>query len=215
MKQRFLIVEDAQFDAEFIAEWLHRQFGESSLHLTANVMDAISQFRPGWYQAAFINLKLSGDPVAGIGLLKRFRKQEPDLPIFVVTGADSEDMRRLAIAAGATGFFSKDFDGTEAQCVRNTIRLRNEAVQRGRNMRRSWRTTLSGACTATGMAMFGGPMAISATKFEVPTAMMNVCIWGGLILTVLGIFFGHLFAADKRELEDRVNHNKPPTKDEP
>ena len=77
---------------------------------------------------------------------------------------------------------------------------------------KSWKTTIGGAFTATGMALFGGPVALSTIQFEVPSEMRSACIWLGLGMTVIGIFFSHLFAADKsavqKEIKKQIDENE-------
>jgi len=77
---------------------------------------------------------------------------------------------------------------------------------------KSWKTTIGGAFTATGMTLFGGPVALSTAKFEIPSELMKACIWIGFVMTVLGIFFSNLFAADKsavqKEIKKQIDENE-------
>lgn len=158
MGHRFLLVEDSVIDTELVCHWLHREFPDANIVCASKASDGLENFKPGVYSAGFINLKLQGDPYAGLEVIRKIRKQEADLPLFVVTGAETEELRQLAVRAQATGFFSKDFDGSEAISVRNIIEFRNAAQDKGRNMNviKSWisnKHTSSASLVALGLGV--------------------------------------------------------------
>jgi CheY-like chemotaxis protein len=184
---RFLIVEDSVEDAELLVRWLERYF-ECRIVCVPNAIQAIIEFSPGRYHAVFLNLKLGPDRIGGIEILKHIRTRELDLPVFIVTGFEAEDARRLAIQSGATGFFGKDFNGTEAISVRTLIKMRAKAYEKGTKVKRNWKT--SGAGIA--QILIGLGAVLDKYLDGNPTTMPDWAIAGALIAGGIG----HLFAAD-------------------
>ena len=61
---------------------------------------------------------------------------------------------------------------------------------------KSWKTTIGGALTSTGMLMWSIPVAVATCKVEVPGDINTYCIICGIILQALGHFLSGLFAKD-------------------
>jgi CheY-like chemotaxis protein len=184
---KFLIVEDSTIDTELLVKWLERYF-ECRVFCVANAVQAFIAFTPGRYHAVFLNLKLGAEPLAGLEVLKAIRDQELDLPVFIVTGYESEESRRLAIRTGATGFFGKDFNGTEAISVRHLIKMRAKAYEKGTKVKKNWKT--SGAGLAQILIGFG-----SILDKYLDGNVATMPDWGVSGALIAG-GIGHLFAAD-------------------
>lgn len=166
---RFLIVEDSRDDAELLVQWLQKRF-EAQVICVPSAEKAYEQAQCGKFQAVFVNLKLGPDKLAGIPVIRFFRMMETDLPIFVVTGYEDEHARTAAIAAGADGFFGKEYTPTDAYAVERCIQMRLSAIKKGRGMK-SWRTTLWGAIAIAGGAVVAGDFGPLITKIAACVAM--------------------------------------------
>lgn len=207
----FLIVEDSPYDVELVCQWLKHEFKGCDLTCVGSVRDALDYFAVGRYAASFVNLTLQHNRLAGIEVIKRFRERETDLPIYVVTGADDERIRRLAIAAGTTGFFLKDFNGTEAQIVRTAILGRKASLEKGGAVNKSWRTTVWGLVAALGTALSGIPMALLALKgtgpemaeivSALPSKLLAYSIFIGMVLAPVGLAMMGKSGRDQKEAE--------------
>ena len=211
MNLRFLIVEDSPYDVEMICQWLKREFKGCDLTCVDSVRDALEYFTVGRYAAAFVNLTLQHNRVGGIEVIKRFREQETDLPVYVVTGAEDERIRRMALKAGATGFFLKDFNGTEGQIVRTAILGRKASLEKGVGVNKSWRTTFWGGFAALGSALSGIPMALFAMKSAMPEMadvvnalppkLLAYSIFIGMIFVPVGLAMMGKSGRDQKEAE--------------
>lgn len=102
---RVLVVDD---EADFLAtyERLLRREGLAVIAASsvALALAAIGRERPS---LVISDLRLpDGD---GLAVVRAARSGTDPPPVIVVTGFPSEEARRAALAAGATGFFSKPF----------------------------------------------------------------------------------------------------------
>ena len=105
MSARVLVVDD---EADFLATYerlLRRQGYEvTAVSSRAAALAAVAQAHPS---LVISDMRLSdGD---GLDVVRAARAGPHPLPVIVVTGYASEDLRRAALAAGATGFFAKPF----------------------------------------------------------------------------------------------------------
>ena len=74
---------------------------------------------------------------------------------------------------------------------------------------KSWKTTLGGACAATGTMLLGVPMLVNQfTEIPVPIEVGKWSVIAGIVLTGFGVFFTGLFGRD-------VNVSSEGTKVEP
>lgn len=91
---------------------------------STQVFDCLADFRPD-----LIITDMEMPEVDGFGVLALIREMtQPGeiLPVLVVTGNDSIDVKRRALAAGATDFLSKPCDPVELQVrVSNLLRMRS------------------------------------------------------------------------------------------
>lgn len=105
MSARVLVVDD---EADFLATYerlLRRQGYEvTAVSSCAAALAAVAQAHPSLVIA---DMRLrDGD---GLEVVRAARAGPHPLPVIVVTGYASEELRRAALAAGATGFLAKPF----------------------------------------------------------------------------------------------------------
>jgi len=66
---------------------------------------------------------------------------------------------------------------------------------------KNWRSTLGGSLAAFGTFLFGAPVVMNATSTDFPKPIMVWCMVAGFVCQGLGIFFGHLFSADAKDVQ--------------
>jgi len=66
---------------------------------------------------------------------------------------------------------------------------------------RNIKSTIGGALGAFGVFLFGAPTLLNTMSPDFPKPFAVWCMGLGLLLNGLGIFFGHLFAADAKEVQ--------------
>ncbi len=199
---RILVVEDVAEDTELLLHVLKKFPVEVETCTTAP--EAKELFLEKQYHAVMVNLALPAPEPDGVELIRWMRSKSHEVLIMVVTGAEDPLRRSKAIEAGAQGFFVKPYTSEDNLILFAQLEAIKTARQIGfakGKKARHWRTTYAGAFTATGLALFGGPMALSQTTFAVPSHMQSICIWAGLIMTVVGYFLNSLAQADKKVVE--------------
>lgn len=202
-QKRFLIIEDSQHDAEFILRWLERFHADTVC--VPSFEDALLYEDEKWH-AVFVNLKLGPDEMAGIEVIRHFRRRELDLPIFVVTGYETEQARQAAIRAGASGFFGKDYRSIDGFAIETVLATRGAAVRRGEaNRVKSWHTTIGGALAGLGTFLWGVPVALNQfPDVALPTETAKWLILSGIIASGAGVFFTGLFARSHKVSDEQA-----------
>lgn len=74
----------------------------------------------------------------------------------------------------------------------------------------NWKSTLGGALAALGTFLFGGPLALTVAGVQMPQKLLVALVVIGFLCQGLGIFFGHLWSADAKNLSlvaRRVDEN--------
>ena len=74
----------------------------------------------------------------------------------------------------------------------------------------SWRTTIGGAFSALGTALMG--VGLVPQISEGPSALLQKIAIAGFIFNAAGIFCGHLFAADRQEVQKMIEKSQNDTK---
>ena len=121
-----LVVDDELASLSAIERVLVKAGYENLLLLSdsSQIFECLSEFRPD-----LIITDLEMPEVDGFGVLRLTQEMtQPGeiLPVLVITGNDSMDIKRRALAAGATDFLSKPCDPVELQTrVRNLLRMRS------------------------------------------------------------------------------------------
>ncbi len=125
----FLILEDSLLDTELLVASLADYGAALSCYSRTEPVLKIEDVEQ--FTAAFINLKIGEDTMAGIPVIRHLRSRSEDIPIIVISGADDEEMKDLALRAGANEFFVKDFHGLDKIKVKRLIELRFAALNKG------------------------------------------------------------------------------------
>ena len=86
-----LIVDDDPLVGELIVQFVER-IGQATHFLSAE--DALSDFQPGQYDIAILDLGLGGMP--GNILAERLKQADPDLPCICITGFILDDVHPKA-----------------------------------------------------------------------------------------------------------------------
>jgi putative two-component system response regulator len=109
---RILIVDDEPAVLRMLQERLKAEGYKHILALSDSyqVLDAVKNFRP---DLILLDLIM---PNSGVDILRQLRNQQADLdylPIIAVSGTESENLRRLALATGASDLIIKPFNALE------------------------------------------------------------------------------------------------------
>lgn len=204
--KRFLIVEDDDMDRELVEHWLD-PFGIEMVFAdtVAKAMNLIQTTNS--LVAIFVDLKLGQEREAGLEIVKYMSQAKPEIPTFIISGHDDGAARRRAAIAGASGFFSKDRKSIDRDVIGNMLRsilaTRNKGLSEGMKIRH-WRTSLAGACAASGFFLFGAPTAMNALHFSMQPTISGICTIVGLILGASGLFCGHIFSPDKSNVDELI-----------
>ena len=73
------------------------------------------------------------------------------------------------------------------------------------------KSTLGGAFAAFGIFLFGAPTLLNTMSPDFPKPIAVWCMGLGILFNGFGIFFGHLFAADAKQvkvLTEKVESNR-------
>lgn len=73
----------------------------------------------------------------------------------------------------------------------------------------SWKSTIGGALSATGTMLVG--IGVIPQLKEGPSGYLQTVALIGFALQAAGTFFGHLFAADKTEVQQMIEKSKSDT----
>jgi len=73
------------------------------------------------------------------------------------------------------------------------------------------KSTIGGAFAAFGIFLFGAPTLLNTMSPDFPKPIAVWCMGLGILFNGIGIFFGHLFAADAKDvkcLSEKVESNR-------
>jgi putative two-component system response regulator len=109
---RFLIVEDDEDNLRLL-ERMIRNLGYGEITTTTDPQEAIPLFEQVTPDIVLLDLHMP--LLDGFQILEQIRARTPDvyLPVLVLTGDLSNEVKSRALAAGATDFLTKPFDSTE------------------------------------------------------------------------------------------------------
>jgi DNA-binding NarL/FixJ family response regulator len=77
----------------------------------ANGNEALEQVRDGTWDVLVLDVSMPGR--SGLDLIKQIRKEKPRLPILVFSMHQEEQYAARALRAGASGYLTKEADGTQ------------------------------------------------------------------------------------------------------
>jgi PleD family two-component response regulator len=122
---KILIIDDEEAHIRAL-EWAlrHAKFHNfRSLTESIRAREEFNRFQPD-----IVLLDLNMPELDGFAVLKQLREDLSDgefLPVLVLTGENTAEMRSLALAAGATDFLGKPIDHTEVMLrIRNLLQTR-------------------------------------------------------------------------------------------
>ena len=123
---RILIVDDEEINVRF----LNRILQKVGFHTISGVNDArLALDEVAAFQPDLVVLDLHMPWVDGFDILENLRTSQPEgdfLPVLVLTGDMSSEVRLRALAAGARDFLYKPFDNTEVLLrIRNLLEFRH------------------------------------------------------------------------------------------
>lgn len=98
-----LLVDDEKVFIDTLANRLMKRGFTVSKAYTGS--DGIQMLRKNEYNVAIVDLKM--EDMDGLEVLRIFRKMDPDLIVFMLTGHGSETAARLGIEYGAFDYLSK------------------------------------------------------------------------------------------------------------
>jgi PleD family two-component response regulator len=133
---RILIVDDEEADIR-VLEWALQaaQFPNiRSLTDSAQALEVFNQFQPD-----LVLLDLNMPEPDGFTVLKQLRETAPAgdfLPVLVLTGQNTAEIRSQAMAAGANDFLGKPVDYTEVMLRIRNLLLTRFLHQRAREMQK-------------------------------------------------------------------------------
>lgn len=110
MKRRVFVIEDHPLMRRSIVEALERESDLTVCGEAADVQEAIAAIESLQPDLVLTDIQLKSS--SGLDLIKALHAQTPALPIVATTMFDVRRTERLARAAGASGFASKQ-DGPE------------------------------------------------------------------------------------------------------
>lgn len=122
---RILIIDDEEVDIG-VLEWTLRAAKFDNLRSTTDSKKALEVFEQ--FQPDLVLLDLYMPKPDGFDILKDFRtvsRADDFLPVLVLTGYDTSETRKKALAAGATDFLGKPIDCSEVMLrIRNLLQTR-------------------------------------------------------------------------------------------
>lgn len=140
-KARILVIDDQEANV-FLLQDILRQAGYDSVHGLTDPRLTVDAYRD--HDPDLILLDLHMPSLDGFDVMRMLRPLIPEtdfLPILILTGDTTSDVRRRALGEGATDFLTKPFDLVEVVLrIRNLLRTRalhlaqrrqNEELERG------------------------------------------------------------------------------------
>jgi DNA-binding NtrC family response regulator len=118
-----LVVDDEPDVAELFRQRFRRETRDGTyvIHFAMSAEDALVQLAGEIEPEPIVILSDINMPgMDGLGLLREIKRQQPALPVIIVTAYGDEDRRRLAAQLGAADFLTKpvDFDQLKEQLRR-------------------------------------------------------------------------------------------------
>jgi putative two-component system response regulator len=122
---KILIVDDEQAHVR-VLEWALKQAAFSNYLSVTDSTQALTQFIR--FQPDLMLLDVNMPQVDGFGVLKQLHAIAPTgsfIPVLMLTGDNTKELRTKALAAGAHDFLTKPLDYTEVMLrIRNLLRTR-------------------------------------------------------------------------------------------
>ena len=115
-------------DETFICESCNRIFSQAGYKVDTyiNSDSGLRQALMNDYDAIVLDLKLGEND--GIELLRNFRKEKPEVPVFIITGYPTEESKRMSAELGVSDYILKPFEPNELLVPVQKITYKKPAV---------------------------------------------------------------------------------------
>jgi len=108
---RILLVDDHPVVRQGIKQVLAGAFHPALVGEAANAEEGLTEVRSNEWDVMVLDLTLPG--MSGLDLLKDLRREQPMLPVLVLSMHPPDQFARRALNAGASGYLTKDSPPTE------------------------------------------------------------------------------------------------------
>lgn len=108
MAKKFLIVDDAPFIRDIVANFLESQLQIQEIEMAENGQEALEKFQS--FQPDFIFMDIVMPLVSGIEATKQIRALNKEIPIVGLSTLDHGDVIQRMLDAGANHFVQKPFN---------------------------------------------------------------------------------------------------------
>jgi two-component system, NarL family, invasion response regulator UvrY len=116
---RILLVDDHPIVRRGVRDVLAETFADAVIHAVGSGREALVLVRGHDWHVMILDLSLPDS--SGLEVLKRVRHMHPRLPVLILSMHSAEQFARRAIAAGASGYLTKDT--ADAELVTAVTRL--------------------------------------------------------------------------------------------
>ncbi|MGH9237869.1 MAG: response regulator [Vicinamibacterales bacterium] len=116
---RLLLADDHPVMRRGVAEILRQHFPDAVVDEADSIAQALSLAPHRSWDLVVLDLSLSDG--SGLDLLKRLRETQPRVPVLILSVHTAEQFARRAIAAGASGYLTKDAADTELMTAITTL----------------------------------------------------------------------------------------------
>jgi CheY-like chemotaxis protein len=107
MIRNVLFVDDDQEMLQALKEGLEKYRDTFQARLASDGTEAVSHLKQHAISLVVTDLKMPG--MDGFSLLAHIMENYPDIPVIIITGYSTSEMKRLAQEGGAVGYISKPF----------------------------------------------------------------------------------------------------------
>ena len=142
-RTRVLLVDDHRMFAELLRESLRAHDDVEIVGLARDGAEAIAVAEAEHPDVVVIDYRLPGDD--GVIVASQLRRVVPDAALLMLTGHDEDGIARSALAAGCTGFLTKDRASTELIDAVRAIRDGGVAIEPHRMTRLATEPSARGA----------------------------------------------------------------------
>lgn len=120
-QMRLLLVDDHPVVRRGLVEILRTHLSEATIDAVASAHDALSLAKTRAWDLVVLDLSLSDG--SGLDVLKQLREKQPRLPVLILSVHTADQFARRALAAGASGYLTKDAaDGELVTAVTTLMR---------------------------------------------------------------------------------------------
>ncbi len=116
---RIMLVDDHPIVRRGLRDVLAEAFADAVIHAVGSGREALMLVRGHDWNVMILDLSLPDG--SGLEVLKRVRHMQPRLPVLILSMHSAEQFARRAIAAGASGYLTKDT--ADAELVTAVTRL--------------------------------------------------------------------------------------------